>query len=225
VSKLSNFDIALNAIEEMVRRKRGYGLQPTEKNLLLSPQKGMGSFEDELGKLSSEDQDLFGVLYMSALYGFFHCAAHGYAFVPATRIKQEFGKTLEENYASAYTTPAFMGFATSYWTLKIITIDERSTDDRLWLHVMLGKLEFDISSLFFPTPSSLNFSIPAKQREETQRMFLLESGASINIEEFIAGNPILQQHKKRQSSTGCLVVLLAIGAIAISMCLVIVIMI
>jgi len=86
VSLLANLDIALNAVEMMVKRKKGYGLQPTEKNLLLSPLKGVESLEEELEKLTLSQQDVFKSLYGSALYGFFHCAADGYEFVPATRI-------------------------------------------------------------------------------------------------------------------------------------------
>ena len=223
VSLLANLDIALNAVEIMVKRKKGYGLQPTEKNLLLSPLKGVESLEEELEKLTLSQQDVFKSLYGSALYGFFHCAADGYEFVPATRIKQEFGKTLEENYASACTTTCFMRFAKTYWTFKILTFDARLTSQRLLLSVLLEKIELDISGLFFPTPSAYTFSIPVEQREETQRKFILESGANINVAEFMAGNPILQQqHRKGQSKTGCLGVLLLIRAISISLCLIIV---
>lgn len=225
---MDELETCMKSLEEMVRRSRGHLLSIEEKNLLLTPLEDYNSLDEAIERLSPSQQDTFIKLYESTINGFFFCAADGYEFVSSSGIKERFGKTLEENYASAHTTPAFMRFATAYWTLKILTSmlhDITITKGRLYLNLLLQKLELDIASVFFPTSSQLTLSIPVAQREEQQRRLILESGAKFDIEEFISGNPILQQHTQAQSRSGCLGILLAIIGIGVSLLVVIVLVI
>jgi hypothetical protein len=101
----------------------------------------------------------------------------------------------------------------SYWTLKVWVVDHRGpfTVAAFLLH----GLEEQIASVFFPTPGPAK--IQARMREETQRQLLAEHGVQIDVEDFIAGNPILLRDRKAASS-GCaasVVLLVTIAAVAL----------
>jgi hypothetical protein len=131
-------------------------------------------------------------------YGFIHCAAEGITLAPETRIKEQFGYSLEENYPEA--NEVFLRFAKTYWTLRILVID-LAESERKWIPTyLLMNLEQNIGSIFFPFPGKVVIS-PAK-REKTQRELLQKSGANINVNEFIRGNPILI--RDRMTKKGCL---------------------
>lgn len=137
--------------------------------------------------------------------GFFAAATDGYEFVPQSRIRERFGRTLRENYPEA--GDDFMRFAISYWTLKLLAND-------LWDHRhtvaagLLATLESQIASLFFPTPGPI--SIDWHHREAAQRQFLRQFAPRINADRFVAGNPILLRDA-RASRSGCGAMLLIVG--------------
>ena len=158
------------------------------------------------GSLSNEDLKMFkkepskaekyttriGEIYENILKGFFHCAAKGLTFVPEEIITEEHGRSIEQNYPEA--SNEFLKFAKTYWTLKILVdnLIKSGKIDCLGVH-FLGKLELVIGPLFFPFPGPIEIS--PKMREKDQREFLKASGANIDIEKFIEGNPILIRDK------------------------------
>ncbi len=126
--------------------------------------------------------------FPSALWsGFFQCAAEGYSFADPARIRLTFGQTLAQRCPRA--TPTFLRFATSYWTLKIIIDDLWRLDQALpgttttVLAQLLARLETDVASVFFPSPGPIR--IPRFLRVRRQRKILAQSGAAIDIEEFL----------------------------------------
>ena len=126
-------------------------------------------------------------IYKAMFKGFFHCAAKGLAFVPETKVANRFGRSLKENYPEA--NESFLKFAKTYWTLRVLEFDLMDYDWE-WIGAhLLAKLEQDIGSVFFPSPGLQKIS--PTQREEFQRELISISGADINIDEFITGNPIL----------------------------------
>jgi len=127
----------------------------------------------------------------AALNGFFHAAAKGYAFGDPDIIRQRFGRTLAANYPDA--GPAFLRFAQTYWTLKLILDDRGFNAEQSLAHALLSEVEGNIGALFFPTPGPVTIE-PAK-REAAQREIVAASGAPINVEEFISQNPILLRDK------------------------------
>ena len=126
-------------------------------------------------------------IYKAMFKGFFHCAAKGLAFVPETKVANRFGRSLKENYPEA--SESFLKFAKTYWTLRVLEFDLMDYDWE-WIGAhLLAKLEQDIGPVFFPSPGL--HKISPTQREEFQRELISISGADINIDEFMTGNPIL----------------------------------
>jgi hypothetical protein len=125
----------------------------------------------------------------------------GYAFTPPERIRERFGRTLPQNYPEA--SPAFLHFATSYWTFKLVALAYDEAYVGTALRTVLETVEQQTASLFFPTPGPVR--IPAAHREQTQRQILSASGAwsVAEIEEFIRGNPILIRDRQA-ARKGCL---------------------
>ncbi len=144
-------------------------------------------------------------LYLSLFKGFFRAAEAGETFANPARISERFGNTLEGNYPEANAT--FLKFAYSFWTLKLLDGDLFSHRDTV-VGTLIGQLEADVASVFFPTPGPI--SIPAAQREAKQRE-ILGALCSIDVEDFIRGNPILIRDRNRASASGCMVALLTVG--------------
>lgn len=193
-------DTALNNGIDVIKillRRVDLTLDNKARKLLLTPFAAL----DEQGKRTVAG------LYDPLLRAFFHAAAEGHKFLPLSEIKEYFGASLEENYPGASKT--FMNFAETYWTFKLVHGRMFPTHTNLAIYQLLGELEQAIASVFFPTPGPL--TIGAKKREDAQRELIKESGAPIDVEDFISGNPIL----KAQQSTGCLGIGIAVLAIVV----------
>lgn len=160
--------------------------------------KGGGKISPELVNYLNHDFDpnnrdvaLDAEIFDSALKGFFFLGAAGYSFSDIKTVFNFFNMTFNELYPEA-TTP-FVKFATSYWTLQFLVrphntkLEQRPRRSIAW--ELLSSIEFNIASLFFPTPG--RHMINPKMRERDQRKILQELGVPIDIEEFIKNNPIL----------------------------------
>lgn len=126
-------------------------------------------------------------LHDAALAGFFESAARGTTLTHPARVTAKFGRTLEQNYPEA--GAAFIKFAATYWTLKLVVIDGIDSGDRSLAAQLLAAVEPMVAGPFFPTPGPVKFE--PTQREAAQRQALKEHGPSIDVEDFIAHNPIL----------------------------------
>ena len=148
-------------------------------------------------------------IYHAMFRGFFHCAAQGLTLVPEQKVTERFGRSIQENYPEA--NEVFLRLARTYWTLRVLVFDLMDTDiDWVGAH-LLGKLEQDIGPVFFPLPGAVKIS-PSK-REKFQRELIQESGADIDIDEFIKGNPILiRDRSTRRGCSGILLSLLVVTA-------------
>lgn len=137
-------------------------------------------------------------IYDAIFRGFFHCAAEGLTLVPERRVTERFGKSIQDTYPEA--NEVFLNFAKTYWTLRVLEF-ELMENDMEWIGAhLLGKLEQVIGPVFFPFPGPKK--IKPSKREQTQRELIEESGAHIDIDEFIKGNPILIRDKSARR--GCL---------------------
>ncbi len=172
---------AFRGVNELFKRQSQKIMEEQKSILLMNPDKIKSQTEKYLPQLNT--------IYKIMFNGFFKCAADGYAFVPEYQIKEHYGKSLSENYP-AYSSPAFMKLATSFWTLKILKAKLFPKYQKLMVYQLLGKLELELSEYFFPTPGPL--MMDTKKREAIQREAILRSGADIDIEEFISGNPLLK---------------------------------
>lgn len=142
-------------------------------------------------ELDAEERERVEAIYDSAWNGFFKCAEAGHSFGSISAIAIRFGCSLEENYPGA--TPAFLRFATTYWTLRILEggLSQRS-DIVLWL--LLRRLMVDVGCVFFPMPGPS--TIPVAERESAQREIL--TATTIDIEEFMVGNIALRRERERE---------------------------
>lgn len=186
---IDNLKKAFQGVYEFFKRKKER-MTDEQRSILLTS-------EDKINSQPEKYLDQLNAIYKIMFNGFFCCAADGFAFVPENKIKEYYGKSLRENYPS-YSSSTFMKFATSYWTLKILTSQLFPKYKKLMLYQLLKKLEIEISAYFFPTPGLL--VIDPIERKAVQVELLLQSGAKIDIEEFISGNPFLQVPIKRKVS-------------------------
>jgi hypothetical protein len=120
--------------------------------------------------------------------GFFHCAAKGVTFTDISRIKKFYGRTLQEAYPGV--SPTFMKLARTFWTFKIIL--NECTEATFVCDSLLQDIEINFAGLFFPTPDWLGMSPPKELREQTMRKFIEESGADLDVEDYIRGNYYLR---------------------------------
>jgi len=137
---------------------------------------------------------------------FFNKASIGEAFGPVSRIKERFGRSLEENYGLS--SGPFIGMAKTYWTYKLEVGDLFPQYHNIVLSQMLLDLETTIAGLFFPTPGPA--TIPVAQRREAQRRTLQQYTPGIDIERFLNESPILRAGSKR----GCLTAVIALVVLA-----------
>jgi hypothetical protein len=132
-----------------------------------------------------DDMEKLEYLKYAIIDGFFHCAAKDIVFTDIGNIKKTYGRTLDQAYPIASET--FMKLARTYWTFKVTLIEcipHNSTCIQL-----LQDVDINFAGLFFPTPGP--FSPSREQREITMRALLASSGANLDIEDFVKGNPYL----------------------------------
>lgn len=161
---------------------------------------------DEEGSASEADRTIAAGIMEAATKGFFRAAASGISLIPAAEITQHFGRSLEDNYPEA--GEAFLRFARTYWSLRIVTGAPAFASGTRFAHAILAKIERVIGSLFFPFPGPL--TIDPADREAGQRELLRELGEGIDIEDFIRHNPILIRDRGDAKGGGCLGVLVCV---------------
>ena len=119
-----------------------------------------------------------------AVKGFFHCAAHDVMFCDLARVSQFYGRTIEQAYPD--TSRTFMKVARTYWTFKVI-FNERDTEDNSVCTSVLAAADLSFAGVFFPTAGP--FGPPREQRMEAMRAMIVGSGAALDAEDFLRGNP------------------------------------
>ncbi|MBC8179577.1 hypothetical protein H8E88_00490 [candidate division KSB1 bacterium] len=122
---------------------------------------------------------------------FFKKALKGETFCDPSKIKKEFGKTLEQHYNVS--SGPFLNFAYTYWTFRFQLDEDQYT--KLKEHVplffpILRTAEMNIAGSFFPSGGHVS--------AENQRQILNEYAPEINIERFLSDNPLISR------KSGCL---------------------
>jgi hypothetical protein len=153
-------------------------LSSTEQSMLL---REISESDQEQMSVVSRTYDVFGKHFLNK-------ATNGETFGSIERVKQKYGKTLEQNYRLK--PGPFLSFAKTYWTYKIEVDDLSSQFTGLALTRILSEVERDIGSLFFPMPG-IQF-IPNEERRKTQTEFLRQLAPEIEIERFMRENPFLR---------------------------------
>lgn len=163
------------AVEEMVRRA-GLEYSESDRDLMLV----------ESEELRDETmRDRLSELFDAAGRGFWHCAADGYLFVDPRIGADEFAEELRETYPDA--SPAFIDLAASYWSLKVLSGQMETRFSGVGVQQVLTGIEERVRKLFFQDPETALRSIP--KLEEAQREAIEVSGAPIDAEQLIGGNP------------------------------------
>lgn len=138
---------------------------------------------------------------------FFKKVSRGETFGSLSRIREEFGMSLEENYGLS--SGPFINMAKTYWTYKLEVGDLSPGYHRLALSKILLKIEFDFGSIFFPTPGPMKIPL----RREAQRQVLQEYAPDVDIDRFLSESPILRAEETRG---GCLRVIIFIMSIPVA---------
>lgn len=125
--------------------------------------------------------------YETLIAYFFKKASRGEPFGRIERVKERFGKTLEENYLIS--SGPFLDLAKTYWTFKIEVQDLFPENYKKLISQVLLKVEFDVAKYFFPTPGPA--SMPVEIRVEAQKELLKEYMPEVDIDLFLKNNPIL----------------------------------
>ncbi|MBC8232230.1 hypothetical protein H8E77_22010 [bacterium] len=126
---------------------------------------------------------------------FFRKVVHGETFGPISRVEERLGKSLEENYGVS--EGPFLSMAKTYWTFKFEVHDLVPEYKDVVIYQLLANFEISIAGTFFPTEGPIS-GPSIKQRKEAQRRFLERLAPEIDIERFLAENPMLR------SQSGCL---------------------
>ena len=121
-------------------------------------------------------------LHDAAIMGFFHCAVANITFTNLNRVKQHYGRAIEDVYVGA--TPTFTKLARTYWTFKV-TLLEWPQDNSICVH-LLRAIDVNFASVFFPTPGP--FSPPKRLREGMMRDIIQRCGADFDVEDYIKNN-------------------------------------
>lgn len=125
-------------------------------------------------------------LHDMAIAGFFHCAAADRTFADVGRIRSHYGRGLSEAYPNA--TPTFMKLAKTYWTFKVVLIS--CTPDPSMCVRLLWAIDESFAGVFFPTPGPV--SPPKWLREKMMQDLIQQSGAELDVEEYISDNHYLR---------------------------------
>jgi hypothetical protein len=173
---MSELDLGLAAVAAMLERA-GLRCESGDTDLMLSYAAETESSKDKARR--------FAVIADSALQGFFHLAGEGHTFVSVDRYREEFGESLEVNYPGA--GAAFVRFATSYWTLHMLHGRLSTRYAGTSLQQVLLFVEDRVGRAFFPEDEVLD----SAQLARVQRQLIAQSGAPIDVERFLFGNPLL----------------------------------
>jgi hypothetical protein len=121
---------------------------------------------------------------------FFKKAAKGKIFGAVDRIKNELGKSVEENYGVS--SGIFVDVARTYWSYKLETQDLGPKESKTIIGGLLSQTERTIAGTFFPFPGPIQDSYLIAERIKDQREILAEFAPEIDIENFLAENPMLK---------------------------------
>ena len=185
---------------------RRYYPRPEDLVSALAQRGGFHLTESDLALLASdapvtrpEETARTGEIMSGCFRGYFDAATDGDTYAEPTRIPERYGRTLEQNYPEASQT--FLRFAYTYWTFHLLVSDFGESHPSCVATYVLREIENPIRARFFPTPGPIQ--IDPKQREHDQRLVLASLAPQIDVEEFMAGNPILIRDRQA-ASRGCL---------------------
>jgi hypothetical protein len=142
---------------------------------------------------STRASQIFSAVYL----GIYDAAADGVALTDVNEVARWYHASVRDNYPEA--GRAFLRFATTYWTFKVILrrLDLEHRD--MLLRSIFQRADELIAPLFFPQDGPLK--IDPKQREDDQRRFLTTFGPRVDVKEFLLRNPILMRDRQDLGQT------------------------
>jgi hypothetical protein len=175
----------------------GKQLTPDKKAFLLA----------ELSESSTQEQkEALAEAYDIMTRFFYSKASRGETFGSIGRVKERFGRSLEENYGLS--SGSFIDMAKTYWTYKLEVKDLFPQHSKCSLSQVLLQIENEIAGIFFPTPGPMQISV--SQRREAQRQLLQEYASGMDIERFLSESPILKVSEGRSGCLGVALILMSI---------------
>lgn len=140
---------------------------------------------------------------------FWKKAAAGQTFGNVDRIREKFGKSLEENYGLS--SGPFLDVARAYWTYQAEVGDIYPEYRRKWIGEALTAVEINVRTLFFPTAGPM--TVPEKTRRAAQKELLEDFAPEMDIERFLSESPIL----RADSNSGCMGMVALVSLIPIGL--------
>ena len=131
--------------------------------------------------------------------GIFRASTYKHYFLPIGLVKTYFGKSVEEYYPKN-SSDEFLEFAKTFMTFKILLFKLQDNHPNKSITKLFEWLEFNVRSVFFPTPCPKIISIEI--RKQAQKDILNIVNYSASIESFINGNPILNNEFEQQQLLG-----------------------
>jgi hypothetical protein len=179
-----NIDQWIRQVSEAYK-SAGLELSNSKRSILLSDIKSLEG--------DTPSKEILSEVSHIMIHFFFKKATHDQTFGPLSRVKERFGKSVEENYGMSQ--GPFMKMANAYWTYKLEVNDLFPANHNLALSQVLLTVENDIASVFFPTPGPME--IPVSRRREAQRQLLKEFAPEVDIDKFLSENPILRANESK----------------------------
>lgn len=138
-------------------------------------------------QLSEAESARVAQLLAFAYRGFYAAAADGIAVTDTRQVTEWYGGSVTANYPEA--GPAFLRFATTYWTMKVLGRRLQLEAPNPMVAALLDRIDALLGPLFFPHDGLVK--IDANQREADQRRFLKAFGPTVDVDDFLRHNPIL----------------------------------
>ena len=104
-----------------------------------------------------------------------------------------------------------MDLARAYWTFKLEVEDFVGEHPNTGFGAVLGKVELDTASVFFPPPGPAGAAVSLLERRERQRELLSVLAPEMDVDRFLAENPILR--RQHGSGSGLRIVPLTYGLV------------
>ena len=154
---------------------------------------------------SEEETKKIATAQLAMVSLFFHKIQKGGKFGEIGRIEEIFGRSLEENYGLE--SGLFMDFARAYWTFRLEKNDLYPDHKDTVLAKIVSSIDFDISSIFFPTPGPV--SMPVNLRRKAQIRWLKTYAKEFDTDRFVEESPYLNDRSTARNG-GCFAIVVIV---------------
>ncbi|MCB0354811.1 MAG: hypothetical protein KDD64_14850 [Bdellovibrionales bacterium] len=146
-------------------------------------------------QVTANQDRVLPVIKEGLMRSLFRHAAQGKTFGPESRIKEVFGKNVQDNYGIA--NGPFINVAKAYWSFRAEVQDVPNEAPGSLLLGVLAYVEQTFASVFFPTPGPV--SLPTSLRRQTQKELIQKYAPEMDVESYLEQNPMLKESESMKS--------------------------